>query len=431
MVKDNEATATYDSTKILKTYDNTEAPISALLVGAPGVSFTELQGLVHTLGMDVKEKIELPRITTTAKFGIGTGKAAQLSEQAKAIEADCIIFDFDINPTQQRNWETLAEIPVFDKQEVILRIFAKRARTKEAILQVELAKLQYSLPRLAHTYGDLAKQRGGNFGAKGSGETQLELDRRAVISKSAKIKKDLAKVVKERETQRKRREQTPVPVAALVGYTNAGKSSLLNALTDSDVFVEDKLFATLDPTTRRLTLQGKTELLVTDTVGFISNLPHSLIDAFKSTLEESARANLQILVLDGSDSEVFSQYKTVLNVLSEIEATDNERIIAINKCDKEILPFNESRLKQEFPEAIWISTKTKQGFDELSELITKKIFGNIQQYELPLNRADLVQKIRNSGILLNEEWQDSCILVTARIKGKMESLISQYQTKKP
>jgi len=406
--------------------DITESPTVAMIVGAPGTSLAELKGLLDTLGMEVTECIELPRITTTAKFGIGTGKATEIVTKAKETGVDCIIFDFDINPTQQRNFEKIAEMPVFDKQEVILRIFAQRAQTKEAILQVELAKLQYSLPRLAHTYGDMAKQRGGNFGAKGSGETQLELDRRAVISKTAKIKKDLEKVVKERETQRKKREQTPIPVAALVGYTNAGKSSLLNALTASNVFVEDKLFATLDPTTRRFTLQGKTELLLTDTVGFISNLPHSLIDAFKSTLEEARRANLQLLILDGSDPEVFAQYKTVVKVLDEIEANKNERLIIINKCDKWIAPEIESRLKQEFIDAVWISTKTKEGFDELSELITKKLFGNTQTFSFPLDRADLIQKVRSRGMLISEDWLDSCILVTARIKGAIEKVLNQY-----
>ncbi|OJF76509.1 MAG: GTPase HflX [Treponema sp. CETP13] len=417
------------NTDTVKTYDNTQNPIQSLLIGGPDANLDELQGLVHTLGMEIVKKITLPRITHTAKFGIGTGKSLEISKEAEAIQADCIIFDFDITPTQQRNWEVLANIPVFDKQEVILRIFAQRAQTKEAILQVELAKLQYSLPRLAHTYGDMAKQRGGNFGAKGSGETQLELDRRAVVSKSAKIKKDLEKIVKERETQRKRREQTTVSVAALVGYTNAGKSSLLNALTESDVFVEDKLFATLDPTTRRLTLQGKTELLLTDTVGFISNLPHSLIDAFKSTLEESARANLQLLVLDGADPEVFNQYKTVINVLKEIDAIKNERIIVINKCDKVITPEIATQLKHDFPEAIWTSASTGQGLEKLTEVITQKLFGKIQEFYIPLDRADLVQKIRTTGMLIKEEWQDSCIKVTARIKGKSRSFFNQYLTK--
>jgi GTP-binding protein HflX len=406
--------------------DLTESPTVAMIVGAPSTSLTELQGLVHTLGMEIVECIELPRITATAKFGIGTGKAVEIVTKAQELKADCIIFDFDITPTQQRNLEKIAEMPVFDKQEVILRIFAQRAQTKEAVLQVELAKLQYSLPRLAHIYGDMAKQRGGNFGAKGSGETQLELDKRAVVTKTAKIKKDLEKVVKERETQRKQRDVNPIPLATIVGYTNAGKSSLLNALTSSNVFVEDKLFATLDPTTRRFTLQGKTELLLTDTVGFISNLPHSLIDAFKSTLEESARANLQLLVLDGSDPQVFAQYETVVKVLSEINANDNERLIVINKCDKFIAPEIETLLKQKFNDAVWISAKTKQGFDELSELITKKLFGDIRYFSFPLNRADLVQKIRNNGMLIEEEWQDSCIQVTARVKGKLENVFNQY-----
>ncbi|HZK19206.1 MAG TPA: GTPase HflX [Treponemataceae bacterium] len=412
---------------ISKTYEITEIPPSALLVGAPEVSLAELEGLVHTLGLNSIRSITLARISPTVQYAMGTGKASEIVKIAHEIEADCIIFDFEISPTQQRNWEKLAKLPVYDRQEIIIRIFAQRAQTKEASLQVELAQLQYSLPRLAHSYGDMAKQRGGNFGSKGSGETQLELDRRAILTKSAKIKKDLKKIVKERKTQRKRREKIPIPVAAIVGYTNAGKSSLLNALTSSGVFVEDKLFATLDPTTRRLTLNGGAGLLLTDTVGFISKLPHSLIDAFKSTLEEANRANLQILLLDASDPDVFNQYTTVVDVLAEIEADKNKRIIVLNKCDKNIPGTTKKRLTKEFPKAVWVSAKTKKGFDELSELITKELFGKTRIYALPLDRADLVQKIRLNGVLIEEEWKDSHIKITARISGKIKKYIAHYE----
>ena len=268
----------------------------------------ELRGLVKTLEMECLDTIVLANSDPAPKFGIGSGKAAAIAEMAKEQEADCIIFDFEISPTHQRNWEKLAEIPVFDRHEVIIRIFSSRARTKEAAMQVELAQLEYSLPRLAHSYGDMARQRGGSYGSKGAGETKLELDRRGVQTRMAKIKKDLEKVVKERETLRKRRDKIPFPTCALVGYTNAGKSSLLNALTGADVFVEDKLFATLDPTTRRYSLPGGTGVLITDTVGFISNLPHSLVDAFKSTLAEASRADLLLFVLDATDPGAEQQF---------------------------------------------------------------------------------------------------------------------------
>ena len=278
--------------------EEAQKKVRCLLVIPQWVHPQELKNLVKTLDMEVADLVTLPEKTSSAsiaRFGIGSGKAQEIAQLAEAQEADCIIFDTEITPTRQRNWETLAGIPVFDRQEVILRIFAQRARTKEAVLQVELAQLTYSLPRLAHSYGDMARQRGGSYGAKGAGETKLELDRRSIQNRIVQVKRELEKVVQERQTQRKRREKIPLPTCALVGYTNAGKSSLLNALTGSQVLAQDKLFATLDPTTRRLSIAGGTGLLLTDTVGFISNLPHSLVDAFKSTLEEAVQAQLLLV----------------------------------------------------------------------------------------------------------------------------------------
>ena len=228
--------------------------IRTVLVGAPKAEISELEGLVDTLGYEVARAMTLSRLEENPVYGLGKGKAAEIAALAAELDADIIIFDFELSPRKQRNWEKLANIPVIDRQEVILRIFASRAQTKEAVLQVQLARLEYSLPRLAHSYGDMARQRGGNFGAKGSGETQLELDTRKVREKIAQVKRELAQVVRNRQTQRKRRERYALPTCALAGYTNAGKSSLLNALTGADVFVENKLFATLDPTTRKLHL---------------------------------------------------------------------------------------------------------------------------------------------------------------------------------
>lgn len=321
----------------------------ALLVGNPLDNLIELKGLVHTLGMEVADCIVLNKIDMQPAFGMGTGKAQQICAHAKAIEADCIIMDYELDPTKQRNWEKLCGFPVFDRQEVILRIFAQRAQTKEAVLQVELDQLEYSLPRLRHMYGDFARQRGGNYGSKGSGEKQLELDRRGVRDRIFRVRKELEKVVQNRNVQRKRRDRSNVKNVALCGYTNAGKSSLLNALTNSDAFVENKLFATLDPLTRKLFLEnpdyhktqdfssgnivkGK-EILLTDTVGFISNLPHFLVNAFHSTLEEVAYADLLLIVLDSSDPNVLLHYETILQVLEEINANTNNCIIVLNKID--------------------------------------------------------------------------------------------------
>lgn len=368
-----------------------------LLVGNPLDNLIELKGLVHTLGMEVADCIVLNKIDMQPAFGMGTGKAQQICAHAKAIEADCIIMDYELDPTKQRNWEKLCGFPVFDRQEVILRIFAQRAQTKEAVLQVELDQLEYSLPRLRHMYGDFARQRGGNYGSKGSGEKQLELDRRGVRDRIFRVRKELEKVVQNRNVQRKRRDRSNVKNVALCGYTNAGKSSLLNALTNSDAFVENKLFATLDPLTRKLFLEnpdyqniqdfssgnivkGK-EILLTDTVGFISNLPHFLVNAFHSTLEEVAYADLLLIVLDSSDPNVLLHYETILQVLEEINADTNNRIIVLNKIDTytdsdesdETRQFYLARIEKKFPEHVKVSTKNGQGLAELKAAIYKKI----------------------------------------------------------
>ena len=320
-----------------------EKKARALLIGAPqkvkgsisrqDAKPEELEGLVKTLGMETAGIVVLTRIEPTPAYGIGTGKAKEIAAKAKELFADCIIFDWEIDPTKQRNWEKLCSIPVFDRNEVILRIFASRAQTKEAVLQVELARLTYSLPRLSHMYGDLARQRGGSYGSKGSGETQLELDRRQTEDKIVQIKKELEQVTQTRRTQRKQRERNSFRNCALVGYTNAGKSSLLNALTGADVFVENKLFATLDPTTRKFSLGEGSTILLTDTVGFISNLPHTLINAFRSTLEEASFADLLLLVVDASDPECRKQYEQVVKVLGEIGADKIPRLVLLNKWD--------------------------------------------------------------------------------------------------
>ncbi len=408
--------------------------IKALLIGAPDVSLSELEGLCETLGIEVVRSINLNRIVPSPAYGIGSGKAQELSSLASELNADAIIFDYILEPRKQRNWERLSKLAVFDRQEVILRIFASRARTKEAVLQVQLARLEYSLPRLAHMYGDMARQRGGNYGSKGSGETQLELDQRQVRERIAILKNELSQVVKERVTQQKRRKKTPCPGCAIVGYTNAGKSTLLNALTGSEVFVEDKLFATLDPTTRRLNLKEGGSILLTDTVGFISNLPHSLVNAFKSTLEESQNADLQLIVLDSSDPDVFYQYETVIKVLEETGTSHAKRLIVLNKTDVLDADSPQSfKLEWEFPDAIKISARNKTGFDKLTEAICDNLLGSVKNLLLPVNKGEILQQIRRDGVLLDEQWLDDGIHVRARIGSNEDSsskkllvLLSEY-----
>lgn len=304
------------------------------ILGGDDDSGRELRGLVESLGAQIAGHEIISVRERKAKFGIGSGKAEELAEMAKAVEADCMVFDWNPSPSQQRNWEALSGLPVIDRQELIIRIFAERASTKEAALQVKLAELSYSLPRLTHKYIDLSRQRGGRYGTKGSGETLLETDRRQIEKRIDALKKELKQVVKNRQVQRKRRAQTGVPVCAIVGYTNAGKSSLLNALTGSKVLVEDKLFATLDPATRQFQPAPGMTALLTDTVGFIRNLPHSLINAFRSTLEEASLADLLIHVVDASDPQAAALCKTTIAVLGELGAGEVPAVIVLNKIDR-------------------------------------------------------------------------------------------------
>jgi len=399
----------------------------ALLVGEPGNNLQELKGLVLTLGMDIVQRLTLNRLEVHPAYGMGKGKAHEINELAHSVEADCIIFDFNIEPTKQRNWEELTGLSCFDRQEVIIRIFAQRAQTKEAVLQVELARLMYSLPRLAHMNKSFSRQRGGAFGAKGAGETQLELDQRKVREKIAAVKKELAEIELNRQTQRKQRGK--MPSVALVGYTNAGKSSLLNALTGSESFVENKLFATLDPLTKKMPLNDSAGVLLTDTVGFVSNLPHHLIDAFKSTLEEAVTADLLLLVLDSTDEQAEFQYNTVCDVLEDIGATQNPRLILLNKIDKkdddkQML----NALRAKFPEAICISAKEEIGFVELKDKIYELLYGEIANYLIPTSQSVLINEVRKAGCIQSEEWLDDGVHITARMTGRLLALCSPYLT---
>jgi GTPase len=325
----------------------------------------ELEGLAKTLGLQTVERRLVKLRERTPRYLVGSGKAEELSILAKSLEVDCIIFDCVISPSQQRNWEKFTELSVFDRSELIIQIFASRARTPEARMQVELARLQYSLPRLTHAHDDLERQQGGARGNRGAGEQQLELDRRQIKIRIERLKDDLERVKDERESRRKRRDKVQVPSAAIVGYTNAGKSSLLNALTKADVFVEDALFATLDPTTRRVNLGGGKPVLLTDTVGFVRNLPHGLIEAFKSTLEETVLADLLIHVLDASDPDVSEHYAATMKVLVELGAADQPSILAFNKIDSAESADTLRFLGERHPGAFFISVKTGEGLPAL------------------------------------------------------------------
>src|SRR3954471_11035138 len=288
----------------------------------------ELRELVENLRITVTRSTLVNLRRPNPSLLLGSGKTDEIIAEAKADGADVIVFDEALSPAQQRNWEELSGLAVIDRQEVILEIFADRAHTREAILQVALARMEYSLPRLTRAWTHLSRQRGkGAMG--GEGETQLEVDRRIVRDRIAHLKEELKKVVSQRDVQRRKRQRIPIPTCAIVGYTNAGKSTLLNSLTGAQVLAANKLFATLDPTTRQLVLRGNQKLLVTDTVGFIRRLPHGLIEAFKATLEEALVANFLIHVLDVTAPNLAAHHETTMSVLKELGADEGKRILTV------------------------------------------------------------------------------------------------------
>jgi GTP-binding protein HflX len=369
----------------------------------------ELNELVNTMGVPVIGDITVSLKMPQPKFYIGSGKAEEINQKLKELEADCLIFDCELAPSQQRNWEKLTKICVIDRQEVILDIFAARATTREASLQVELARMQYSLPRLTRAWTHLSRQQGGAKGTRGEGEKQIEVDRRLVQKRISKLKKELKEVEKKRITQRKKRAVSTVHHAAIVGYTNAGKSTLMRSLSGADVLVEDKLFATLDPTTRRVKMPSGREILLTDTVGFVRKLPHSLVEAFKSTLEEAVLADFIILVLDVSSRYLEDHRKITIEVLQELGAEDKEVITVYNKADLLDDPVLKARLESATPGALFVSAGKGTGIDLLTKRIDEKIsISSITlQLKVPLNRFDIISRLHRVGNVLSLKYEDT------------------------
>lgn len=408
----------------------------ALLVGVEGddVKKDEAAGLVRelaslakTLGVEVVSSMQVKLRDKTANLLLGSGKVDEIIAAAKAEEADSIIIDHALSPIQQRNWEKLASLKVYDRAELIIKIFSSRALTKEAGLQVELARLEYAMPRLAHSYEDLSRQRGGRYGTKGSGEQKLELDRRAIERRIHEIKEELKDVRKSRDVQRRRRERITLPRAAIVGYTNAGKSSLLNVLANAEVLAEDKLFATLDPTTRRLILRSGATLLVTDTVGFVRNLPHHLVEAFKATLEEASGADLLIHVADASDPEIEAHMLTTEKVLSEIGASAQPRILVLNKID---IADSEAvaTWQRLHPEGLAVSVKTGEGLEALIARIEDNLTAGMEELLLAIPHSEyaLVPLLHREGSVIEETHEDDRIVVRCRIPARLLPKVEGY-----
>lgn len=396
----------------------------------------ELGELVKTLGIEVVDSVLARCRDMHKKLLCGTGKADEIVSLARAHDCDVIVIDNGLAPSQQREWEKLADLCVIDREEVILDIFAKRAQTKEARLQVELARMQYALPRLARMWGHLDREGGSGGGqgggaARGMGEKQIEVDRRLANLSIDRCKRELEQVRKQRRTQRKEREKLETPHAAIVGYTNAGKSTLLNALSGADVMAKDMLFATLDTTTRRIDLPDGQPLLLTDTVGFVRNLPHRLVEAFKATLEEAVLADFLIHVLDATSPEIERFHRTTLEVLDELGAEGKPAITVLNKIDRVEDPEQIASLARMFPDALRVSAVTHEGLDRLLNACSTALADRVRclDYRIPQQRADLVGLLHRDAKVLSTDYEGNDILVRAvvppMLAGRLEAFVAQ------
>jgi len=378
----------------------------------------ELARLTSTAGGEVVGTLIQRIDSSTPATHIGSGKVVELRELVQQTEADLVIFDDELKPLQAKNLETQLDVRVMDRSELILDIFATRARTREAKLQVELAQLEYLLPRLARMWTHLSRIRGG-IGLRGPGETQIETDRRLIGQRIAELKKRLKGVASARATQRKGRSGSYR--AALVGYTNAGKSSILRALSGDDIFVEDRLFATLDSATRQVELGSGYHALLTDTVGFIRKLPHHLVASFRSTLEEAREADLLLHVIDLSYPEWEEQKTVVDGVLEELELGGRPQILLFNKIDRlthaeqELL---QARVRQDFPiPALFVSAVEPGGLEPLLDELRQRVRTRFPEVhlDLPASAGDLIAAVHREGEVITQREEDARIYLTARI----------------
>jgi len=401
---------------------------------APGQAqkhLEELRSLVETLGMEPCKSLVVTLRKNHPRFLLGKGKVEEIDQLIDENEADLVVFDDDLSPAQQRNLETLWDTTVIDRREVILDIFGDRAVTREAELQVELARLEYMMPRLTRAWTHLSRQKGGTKGTRGEGEKQLEVDRRLLKHRLSRLKKELEEITRVRSVRRKQRQEGDTPRASLVGYTNAGKSSLLNKLADSDVFVKDQLFATLDPTTRRVELPRGGVLLVTDTVGFIRKLPHHLVDAFHSTLEETLEADFLIHVVDASDPQWEDHLKTSEEVLAELGAGDKECIYVFNKMDrlspdeKEALSFRTSRYSRVCP----LSVHQGQGLTEFLALLEEVMHQKRPAlvFSIPHSRYDLTALLHREAQILEKTEEDEGVTLRVRCSPRIAEQLKEFR----
>src|ERR1700760_267641 len=411
-------------------------PERALLIGLEkaGVSkwdlqdsMEELRELANSAGAEVVDTITQKLEKPTAPYYIGKGKAESIRDTIQSQRVTSVIFDDELSPAQGRNLENLFARKVLDRTQLILDIFAQRARSREGRLQIELAQLQYLLPRLTRMWHHLSRQTGG-IGTRGPGETQLEVDRRRVQERIARLERELEEVRKTRAVQRQGRKRHQWPVAAVVGYTNAGKSTLLNLLTGADVVAEDKLFATLDPTTRSLTLPNRQRVLLTDTVGFLRKLPHTLIESFKATLEEVVEADLLIHVADLSHSRVDEQMEAVDNVVKELDAYGKQTLLVFNKIDNVRDRDLVDAYVKRFPGSVAISARTGENVAGLVQTLqdTLSAWRLRLKFRIPSTESALIAEIHRVGHVLELRYEDNDTIVVAHVPPQLEQKLTKY-----
>ena len=390
-------------------------------------SLEELAELANSAGAEVVDTVTQKLQKPTAPYYIGKGKAEAIKHSFQDREITSVIFDDELSPAQGRNLENLLARKVPDRTQLILDIFAQRARSREGRLQIELAQLQYLLPRLTRMWDHLSRQTGG-IGTRGPGETQLEVDRRRVQERIARLERELEAVRKTRAVQRQGRKRHQWPVAAVVGYTNAGKSTLLNLLTGADVVAENRLFATLDPTTRSFVLPNKQRVLLTDTVGFLRKLPHTLIESFKATLEEVSEADLLIHIADLSHPRVDDQMEAVEGVIKELDAFGKQTLIVFNKIDKlQNRELAETYVKR-FPGSVAISARTGEGVNQLVQALqnTLSAWRLRSRFRIPASESALIAEIHRVGHVLELHYEGEGALIVAHVPPDLAQKLERY-----
>lgn len=394
-------------------------------------SLSELERLCDTYGLAAIAKISCSLKKIEAGTYLGEGKLEELKNLAEELDAELILFDEEISPHQQRNLEKFFGRPVIDRTELIIEVFAKRALSKEAKLQIELAKIQYQFPRLRRLWTHLSRQTataGAGAHTKGEGEKQIEIDRRLLKKRMDQLKVEIDQLAKLRKTQRNLRLRTSIPTFAIVGYTNAGKSTLLRALTHADILVEDKLFATLDTTTRKFTLPNRQEILLIDTVGFIRKIPHTLVAAFKSTLEEAVHTDILLHLIDVSHPQAEAQAESTLAVLKELGAENQPIITVLNKIDQCENSAILAKFRIKYPKTVAISASSETGFDALQEIMMQEIslLRKIVSCRIPQSHYALVSELMREGRVISCEYEENDILIKLEIPGKLEHKVHPF-----